>query len=92
VKRLVGEHMGVAINFVDDNGKKIYYFATAASGAERQARFWQAGYVLGMIALSMGETERLLKNVLGYEPDFDYENRVLAERDAERAKAQAATA
>jgi len=88
VKRLVSEQTGVEINFADDKGKKIYYFATEASDAERQARFWQASYVLGMIALSMGGTERLLKNVFGYGLDLDYENRVLAER----AKEQAATA
>ncbi len=88
VKRLVSEQTGVKINFADDKGKKIYYFATEASDAERQARFWQASYVLGMIALSMGDTERLLKNVFGYGLDLDYENRVLAER----AKEQAATA
>jgi hypothetical protein len=88
VKRLVSEQTDVEINFADDKGKKIYYFATEASDAERQARFWQASYVLGMIALSMGDTERLLKNVFGYGLDLDYENRVLAER----AKEQAATA
>jgi len=90
IKRQVGEQAGVTVKFVDrKDRKRIYYFTAEGSEAERRTRFWQASYLLGAIALSMGDNARPLKDFLGHEADFDYEKRLLAERDAERAKAEA---